>query len=59
MAVLRSTLDTYYQRKDENSTLPISFEIEDILQLENDGAVNKIYANPEIAYYVISPSEYY
>lgn len=59
IAVLQSALDTYYQRKDENSTLPISFEIEDILQLENDGAVNKIYANPEIAYYVISPSEYY
>jgi len=50
MAVLRSTLDTYYQRKDDNSPLPISFEIEDILQLENDGAVNKIYDNPEIIY---------
>lgn len=55
MAVLQATLDIYNQRRLDNSSLPISFENEDITQLENDLAVNKIYANPEIAYYVIYP----
>ncbi len=55
MTVLQSTLDIYNQRRLDNSSHPISFENEDIIQLENDQAVNKIYVNPEIAYYVISP----